>query len=116
MAVRLFGILAAVAAAAVFASTASADPSHNVQPPQPLTCDNGMQIVINPGTLTNRSHQAFVVGSTSIFVAKYVAFSDATGTFVLFETAPGQSGLITCTGDAGGGFTITLRGFFTPRT
>jgi hypothetical protein len=72
--------------------------------------------VVSLGTVTNRSHQAFVVDSSSILVTKYLAFTDATGTQVLFDTARGLSGLVICTGDAGGGFTVTARGFFTPRT
>ena len=112
---RLFGILAVLATAAAFASTAAADPSHNIQPPQALTCDNGMKIVVSPGTGTNLSHQAFVIDSTRIFVAKYLAFSDGTTTFVAFDTAPGLTDLITSTGDAGGGLTIIVGGFLTPR-
>ena len=48
----------------------------------------------------------------------YLAFSNSTDTFVIFDTAPGLTaqGLVTCSGDAGGGFTITVRGFLTPRT
>jgi hypothetical protein len=115
---RRFAVLTALLAATAFAATAKADPSHNIQQPQTLTCDNGQTVVINPGTVTNRSHQAFVVGSTSILVVDFLSFSDSTGEFVLFDTAPGltSQGLVTCTGDAGGGLTITVRGFFTPST
>jgi hypothetical protein len=111
-------VLAVAAGATIFATTALADPSHNVLPPQPLTCDNNTTVVVNPGTVTNQSHEGFVVGSTSIFVINYLAFTDNTGTLILFETARGLTtqGLVTCSGDAGGGFTITVRGFFTPRT
>jgi hypothetical protein len=28
-----------------------------------LSCDNGQTVVVNPGTVTNQSHQAFVIGS-----------------------------------------------------
>jgi hypothetical protein len=42
--------------------------------------------------------------------------TDASGTQVFFDTARGLRGLVTCTGDAGGGFTITVRGFFTARS
>jgi hypothetical protein len=101
----------------------SADPSHNIQSPDTLTCDNGQTVVVNPGTVTNESHEAFVISSsgtistTSIYVTNYLAFTDNTGTFVLFETAPGltRQGLVTCTADLGGGVTLTARGFFTPR-
>jgi hypothetical protein len=96
-------------------SLAAADPSHNVQLPQTLSCDNGQTIVVNPGTLTNRSHQAFVIDSTSIFVVNSLTFTDASGSSVLWDTASGLSNLITCTGDAGGGVTITAQGFLTPR-
>jgi hypothetical protein len=110
-------VLALMAGATIFAPAASADPSHNVFPPQPLTCDNNTAVVVNPGTLTNQAHEGFVIGSTSIFVIKYLAFTDNSGTLVFFDTGPGLTtqGLVTCSGDAGGGFTITARGFFTPR-
>jgi hypothetical protein len=113
--VAVLAVLAASASCTIFAAAALADPSHNIQAPQTLTCDNNTSVVVNPGTVTNRSHEAFVVGSTSILVAKYLAFTDVTGTVVVFDTAPGLTGLVTCSGDAGGGFTITIRGFFTPR-
>ena len=111
--------LCLIAVALASASAASGDPSGpNVQLPVTLHCDNGQAVVMSPGTLTNRSHQAFAVNSTSIMVANFLSFTDSTGTvFVLFDTAPGLSaqGLVTCTADAGGGFTLTARGFFTPR-
>jgi len=109
-------VLAMSVAATVYAAAASADPSHNIQDPTTLTCSDGTSFVVSPGTVTNRSHQAFVVDSSSILVTKYLAFTDATGTQVFFDTARGLRNLVTCTGDAGGGFTITVRGFFTPRT
>jgi hypothetical protein len=97
---------------------ALADPSHNIQAPQTLTCDNNTTVVINPGTIKNRSHEGFVVGSTSILVVNYVAVTDATGTTVFFDTAAALTaqGLVTCSGDLGEGVSITVRGFFTPRT
>ncbi len=103
---------------AIFATGALADPSHNIQAPQQLTCDNNTTVVINPGTVTNLSHEGFVVGSTSIFVVNYVAFTNGTETDVLIDSANALTaqGLVTCSGDAGGGFTIIVRGFFTPRT
>lgn len=115
---RALVLFATVVAAGTLTASALADPSHNTAPEQPLKCDNGMSLLVNPGTLTNQSHQAFDVNSTSIFVTKYLEFSNGTDTFVLFDTASGLTaqGLITCTGDAGGGFTITVRGFLTPRT
>lgn len=115
---RVLAPLAAVVAAATLTGSALADPSHNVASQQPLACDNGMSLVVNPGTLTNRSHQAFDVDSMSILVVSHLAFSNGTDTFVIFDTAPGLTaqGLVTCSGDAGRGFTITVRGFLTPRT
>ena len=58
-----------------------------------------------------------MIGSTSIYVIKYLAFTDSSETLVFFDT-PGltKQGFVTCSGDAGGGFTITTRGFFTPRS
>ena len=108
-------VLAMSVAATIYAAAASADPSHNIQEPVTLTCSDSTSFVVSPGTVTNRSHQAFVIDSSSILVAKYLAFSDATGTQVFFDTGRGLENLVTCSGDAGGGFTITVRGFFTPR-
>jgi hypothetical protein len=51
-------------------------------------------------------------------VTSYLAFTDRTDTFVLFDSKQGlqnQGGLVTCTGDVGGGFTVIAKGFFTPR-
>jgi hypothetical protein len=111
--------LSLITVALACTSAASGDPSGpNVQLPVTLHCDNGQVIVVSPGTLTNRSHQAFAVDSTSIFVTNFLSITDSTGAvFVLFDTAPGltATGLVTCTGDAGGGLTLTARGFFTPR-
>jgi hypothetical protein len=115
---RRFALAASlVAVTAAFASTANADPSHNVQLPATLNCDDGSTVVVNPGTVTNRSHQAFVIGSNSIYVTNYLAVTDSTGSFVLFDTARGLTpqGLVTCTVDLGGGVSLTARGFFTPR-
>ena len=108
-------LLAALVAAAVISSAASADPSHNIQSPQTLRCTNNRTVVINPGTVTNRSHEGFV-GTNEILVVNYVAFTDATGTFVIVDNPQALHGqtLVTCTGDVGGGTTLTVRGFFTP--
>jgi hypothetical protein len=115
---RLLIALVVLGASAIFATGALADPSHNIQAPQTLTCDNNTTVVINPGTIKNRSHEGFVVGSTSILVVNYVAVTDATGTTVFFDTAAALTaqGLVTCSGDLGEGVSITVRGFFTPRT
>ena len=115
---RVALLVAATIAAAAVAAPAGADPSHNIAEPTLLTCSNGASVVVNPGTVTNQSHQAFVIGSNSILVVNRLAFTNGTDTFVIFDTAPGLNtqGPVTCSGDAGGGFTITVRGFFTPRT
>lgn len=113
---RVIVLVATTIATVAAAAPAYADPSHNVQAPLTQSCDNNTTVVINPGTVTNRSHQAFVVGSSSIFVVNRLAFTDGTDTFVVFDTAPGLNdrGLVTCTADVGGGFTLVARGFFTP--
>ena len=93
-----------------------ADPGGpNLQQPVLLTCDGGLQVTVNPGTLTNRGRVAWDINSTSVMVTAYLAFTDGTDTFVLFDSKRGLRDLITCTGDAGGGFTVIATGFFTPR-
>jgi hypothetical protein len=120
---RRFAMALAVFALAVtYTTAATADPSHNVNEPLTFTCDNGQSVVINPGTVTNQSRQAFVISSdgtissTSIFVFNYLAVSDSTGTYVLINQAPGLNGqgLVICTTELGGGITLTATGFFTP--
>ena len=108
-------VLAVSACATMFSAGALADPSHNILDPQILNCDNNTTVVVNPGTVTNHSHMGFVVNSTSVFVLSYLAFTDSTGTLVFFDTAHGRQNLIGCSGDAGGGFTINVNGFITPR-
>ena len=93
-----------------------ADPGGpNLQQPTALTCDNGMRFVVNPGTLTNRGRVAWDVNGTGVFVTAYLAFTNGTETDVLFDSKPGLKNLITCRGDAGGGFTVIATGFLTPR-
>jgi len=93
-----------------------ADPGGpNLQQPIALTCDNGMQFVVNPGTLTNRGRVAWDVNSNGVFVTAYLAFTNGTETDVLFDSKPGLKNLTTCRGDAGGGFTVIATGFLTPR-
>jgi hypothetical protein len=79
-------------------------------------CDNNTTVVVNPGTVTNRSHQAFVVGSNSIYVVNRLEFTKRDGHLrhLRHRARPEQSGLVTCTADVGGGFTLIARGFFTP--
>lgn len=117
-------VLALLVTTVVYATAASADPSHNVNPPLPFSCDNGENVLVNPGTVTNQSRQAFVIRSdgtisdTSILVVKFLALSDGTDTLVLLSIAQGvqDQGLVTCTTDLGGGIEFIVRGFFTPRT
>ena len=97
-------------------SALPADPGGpNLQPPVSLTCTGGLHVDINPGTLTNRGRVAWAISSNSVFVTAYLAFTDGVDTFVLFDSKPGLKNLITCTGDAGDGFTVIATGFFTPR-
>jgi hypothetical protein len=110
-----------LAAAALLGPTAaSADPSHNINPPVTFTCDSGQSTVVIFSI--SGSHEAFVVASdgsissTSIFVIKYLAFTDESGTHVIFDTAAGLTaqGLVTCTADLDGA-SLTASGLFTPR-
>jgi hypothetical protein len=111
---RTLALLFALALALAITSAASADPSGpNVQDNLTYTCD-GKQVVMNGGTLTNQSHQAFVVGSPSIFaIQSAVVLTPEGETVVFFDTAPGIKRGITCVTTLNG-FTLTLRGFFTP--
>jgi hypothetical protein len=121
---RLALVMLSLAITLAFTTAASADPSHNVNEPLTFACDNGQNVVINPGTVTNQSRQAFVISSdgtissTSIFVINYLALTDSAGTYVLFEIAQGldPEGLVTCTTELDGGVTLTAGGFFTPRS
>jgi ABC-type transport system substrate-binding protein len=116
---RLFLTVSLVAglSGALLPAVLLADPGGpNLQQPVTLTCSDGRPpVTVNPGTATNQGRVAWVVNSNSVFVTAYLAFSDGTDTFVLFDSKPGLKNLITCTGDAGGGFTVIARGFFTPR-
>jgi hypothetical protein len=97
-------------------SALRADPGGpNLQQPVLLTCSDGLRVNVNPGTLTNRGRVAWAIDSTSVLVTAYLAFDDGTGPVVFFDSKRGLTNLVTCTGDAGGGFTITVKGFFTPR-
>lgn len=93
-----------------------ADPGGpNLQQPVSLTCTGGLHVDVNPGTLTNRGRVAWAIDSTKVFVTAYLAFTNGTETDVLFDSKPGLKNLITCIGDAGGGFSVIAVGFFTPR-
>ena len=97
-------------------ATAGADPGGpNLQQPVTLSCRGLPPVTVNPGTLTNQGRVAWAVDSTSVFVTSSLAFTDGTNTVVLYDSKKGLKNLITCTGDAGGGFTVIATGFFTPR-
>ncbi len=97
-------------------SALMADPGGpNLQQPVSLICPGMAPVDINPGTLTNRGRVAWAIDSTSVFVTASLAFSDGTNTTVLFDSKRGLKNLVICTGDAGGGFTVIVTGFFTPR-
>jgi hypothetical protein len=113
--IALATVALAVALAVAVPSAAMADPSGpNVQQNVDVTCSNGKAFVGNGGTLTNESHQAFVVDSTSIFVLSYLALATEGQTYVIFDTAPGRTDLVTCTWTYGP-YQGEGRGFFTPR-
>jgi hypothetical protein len=100
-------------------AAAAADPSGpNLGAPITITCSNGETFTVNPGPLKNVGRVAWVVDSNSVMVTSYLAFTNGTDTFVLFDSKKGlenQGGLVTCTGDVGGGFSVLAKGFFTPR-
>ena len=116
MRTRLAMLSLTLVLAGTAASAVAADPGGpNLQQPVALKCEGlATPVVVNPGTLTNRGRVAWVVDSQSVFVTAYLAFTDPTGTFVLFDSKKGLKNLITCTGQ-GDGFTVTAVGFFTPR-
>ena len=96
--------------------TALADPGGpNLQLPGTMVCDNGVTVVVNPGTATNRGSPAWVVDSTSVFIAAYAAVTDdATFTFVFWDRMNGVRDLTTCTRDVGD-VSFIATGYFTPR-
>ena len=108
--------LVAALSALCLPSVLLADPGGpNLQPPISLTCTGGLHFDANLGTLTNRGRIVWAIDSNSIFVTAYLAFTDGTDTFVLFDSKPGLKNLIECTGDLGGGLTVVATGFPTPR-
>jgi hypothetical protein len=124
---RMLGVGTVVVAfvfVGVVASPASADPS--AQGPNTLTCTTQSgallgTIDLNPGALPNRSHQGFVVtatsfaGANSIFVISTGTFTVGGATITFIDTpAPANKNLVTCSGDIGGGVSLSLTGFFTP--
>jgi hypothetical protein len=97
-------------------ATVRADPGGpNLQEPVLLTCTGGLQVLGNPGTLTNRGRVVWAIDSTSVFVDAYFAITDGTDTVVLYDSKHGLKNLVSCTADLGGGFTAIATGFFTPR-
>ena len=108
-------LLSAVAALFVGGPVVADPGGPNLQQPVALTCTGGARVTVNPGTLTNQGRVAWDVDSTSVFVTARLAFTDGTDTVVLFDSKKGLKNLITCTGDAGGGFTVIATGFFTLR-
>jgi hypothetical protein len=113
--IAVASLLAALAAFALPAALRADPGGPNLQQPVNLTCTGDQHVTVNPGTLTNQGRVAWDVNSTSVFVTAYLAFTNGTDTFVLFNSKPGLKNLITCRGDAGGGFTVIATGFFTPR-
>jgi hypothetical protein len=110
-------MLLALAAAALAAPVAAiADPNGpNAQPYITIHCSNGESYLMNGGTATNQSHEAFAVNSTRIFVSQSFVFTVNGQNIVAYDNASGLRNLITCTGDFGGGVTFTTTGFLTPR-
>jgi hypothetical protein len=113
---RQIVLLVLLAAVLALPAVATADPNGpNVQPSLTIQCSNGESYLMNGGTTTNRSHEAFAVNSTSIFVSQSFVFTVNGENFVAYDDAFGLKNLITCTGDFGGGVTFTTTGFLTPR-
>ncbi len=114
---RLVLTLSLLALSLGLPSALLADPGGpNLQQPVSLTCTGDRQhVVVTPGTLTNQGRVAWDTNSASVFVTSYLAFTNGTVTQVLFDSKPGLKNLVTCMGDAGGGFTVIAIGFFTPR-
>jgi len=106
--------IAVLVLAIALPSVAVADPSGpNVQDDVVVTCNNGKAFVGNGGTLTNQSHQAFAVDSTSIFVLSYLAFTVDGAKIVVFDSALRRTDLVTCMWTYGP-YPVEARGFFTP--
>ena len=113
-ALMLVGVLCVLA----FPGGAVADPGGpNLQQPVLLTCSDGTHPTVNPGTATNQGRVAWVTTTNGVYVTAYLAFTDDTGTFVLFNSKKGLQAhqtLVTCSGLTGEGDTVTAKGFFTP--
>jgi hypothetical protein len=108
-------IAGVVALLLAFPAAAVADPgSPNPQQSIALTCSDRTHPTVNTGTPTNRGRVAWVTTTTGVNVTAYLAFTDGTDTLVLFDSKQGAQAhqtLVTCTGDAGGGFTVIAIGF-----
>ena len=111
-------MLAGLLGMLAFPGGAVADPGGpNLQTPVLLTCSDGTHPTVNPGTDTNRGRVAWDTTTNAVYVTAYLAFTDDTGTFVLFDSKKGLQAhqtLITCTGVTGEGATLTAIGFRTP--
>ena len=113
---RQIVLLVAVTAVLAVPTIAIADPNGpNVQPYITIHCNNGESYLMNGGTATNQSHEAFAVNSTRIFVSQSFVFTVGGQNFVAYDNASGLRNLITCTGNFGGGVIFTTTGFLTPR-
>ena len=108
-------MVVALLVALLSVTSASADPTVNGNSTIAVTCSDGSAFTVNTGPLPNRGRVAWIVDDPGVFVTSYLAFSDGTDTFVLFDSKPGLQDVITCRGDAGGGFTVISKGFWTPR-
>ena len=101
-------------------AVSAADPGGpNLGQPVMLTCNDGSKVTVNTGTLTNQGRVAWVTTDDGVFVSATLSFSDGTQTFLIFDSKPGVQAhqtLVTCSGDAGGGFTVTSTGFITPHS
>ena len=83
-----------------------------------FSCDDGQSYDLNLGAPPNQSSTAFVVGTSTIFVAKHLEISvDGEVVYSWDRGIKGFEGvsLITCSGDLGGSI-ITVVGYLTPRT
>lgn len=107
--------LVTLATSLLWTPTASADPGVNGSQTIAVTCTDGSAFRVNTGPAPNVGRVAWVVDGTGVFVTSYLAFTNGTETFVAFDSKQGLQGVITCTGDAGGGFTVISKGFWTPR-
>jgi hypothetical protein len=116
MRLRLLAVAVAMVVLLAVPAVAGADPNGpNANQTVSVSCTDGSAFTVNTGPLPNVGRVAWVVDNTSVFVTSFLAFTDGTDTFVLFDSKQGLTDTITCSGDAGGGFTVISKGFWTPR-